>query len=141
MNMNKTYFPCGTDNEKPRWRIINAEGKVLGRLATEIAFALRGKDKAQFTPHADMGDYVVVINAKKVVLTGDKWEQKQYERYTGWIGGLKATAANNMPIDLLFERAVWGMLPKNKRSKQQLRKLKIYEGSEHPHAAQTERAV
>lgn len=140
MNMNKTYFPHKEDNEKQNWRLIDAEGKILGRLATEIADALRGKDKAQFTPHADMGDYVVVINASKVVLTGDKWDQKQYARYTGWIGGLRETAAKDMPIDKLFERAVWGMLPKNKRSKQQLGKLKVYAGTEHPHAAQVKKA-
>ena len=141
MNMNKTFYPCDKDNAKPRWRLVDAEGKILGRLATEIAFALRGKDKPQFTPHADMGDYIVVINADKIVMTGDKWEQKQYARYTGWMGGLRHTAAENMPIERLFERAVWGMLPKNSLSKQHLRKLKVYAGAEHPHAAQIARVA
>lgn len=141
MNMNKTFYPCDETNAKPCWRLIDAEGKVLGRLATEIAFALRGKDKAHFTPHADMGDYIVVINADKIVMTGDKWEQKQYARYTGWMGGLRQTTAENMPIERLFERAVWGMLPKNKLSRQHLRKLKVYAGAEHPHAAQIARVA
>jgi large subunit ribosomal protein L13 len=137
-DMNKTFF-FKKELENPVWRVIDADGKILGRLATEIADILRGKDKATFTPHADAGDYVVVINAEKVVLTGNKWEDKEYQRYSGWVGGLKTTTAQevlNKHPERLIEHAVHGMLPKNKLSSKLHRKLKIYAGAEHPHKAQ-----
>ena len=117
------------------WVLIDAEGKVLGRLATQIAMILRGKNKPQYTPNSDCGDFVVVINADKVQLTGNK----TYYRHTGYNGGLKAesfrTAMEKHP-EKVIERAVRGMLPKTTLGRKQLAKLKVYAGSEHPHAAQ-----
>ena len=138
MNMNKLFF-LRKEDERPRWRVIDARGKVVGRLATQIANALRGKDRAQYTPHSDAGDYIVVINAQELVFTGNKLEQKTYERYTGYIGNKKFfTAKQVMEKDptRIIELAVKGMLPKSKLSRQLLRKLRVYKGSEHPHAAQ-----
>jgi large subunit ribosomal protein L13 len=137
-DMNKAFFLRKEDNAHPKWRVIDAQGRVLGRLATEISDILRGKDRAIFTPHTDSGDYVVVINAKQVVLTGKKLKQKQYARYTGWIGGLKHTSAEQMLAhypDRLVTLAVKGMLPKNILSRYLLRKLRVYPGVEHPHGA------
>ena len=118
---------------------MDAEGQTLGRLATEIARLLRGKNKPQYTPHVDTGDFVVVVNAEKVVVTGKKAEQKVYRRHSGYPGGLKETSYEQMmerrPTEIL-RRAVKGMMPKNRLARQQLRKLKIYAGPEHPHAAQ-----
>lgn len=138
MNFNKAFF-AGVQEGKPRWRLIDAEGKVVGRLATMVADALRGKDKAEYTPHADCGDYVVIINADKVVFTGSKWENKEYIRYTGWIGGQKTTTAREMKEkapERILMHAVKGMLPKNKLNRQIFKKLKVYAGAEHPHKAQ-----
>ncbi len=122
-----------------RWYLIDAEGQTLGRLATEIARILRGKNKPQYTPHVDTGDFVVVVNAEKVVVTGKKAEQKVYYRHTGYPGGLKETSYEVMlqrkPTEIL-RRAVRGMMPKTRLGRQQLRKLKIYAGPEHPHEAQ-----
>jgi large subunit ribosomal protein L13 len=122
-----------------RWYVVDAEGQTLGRLATEIARLLRGKNKPQYTPHVDTGDFVVVVNAEKVVVTGKKAEQKVYRRHSGYPGGLKETSYEQMmerrPTEIL-RRAVKGMMPKNRLARQQLRKLKIYAGPEHPHAAQ-----
>jgi len=138
MDMNKTFF-LRKEDVAPTWKLIDAEGQILGRLATDIADALRGKDKAVYTPHTDGGDYIVVINAEKVKLTGDKLEQKEYDRYSGWMGGYKVRTAKEMlekhPTHLV-EHAVKGMLPKNKLSRQVIKKLKVYAGSEHPHKAQ-----
>lgn len=123
----------------PQWRLIDAEGKVLGRLATEIANIIRGKDKSEYTPHTDTGDYVVVINAEKVVLTGKKWQDKEYQRYSGWVGGLKITTAQEMRSkhpERVIELAVKGMLPDNKLSDAMIKKLKVYAGTHHPHTAQ-----
>lgn len=138
MDMNRAFF---LKNEKrdPRWYLIDAKGKVVGRLATEIADKLRGKDEVFYTPHTDSGDYVVVINADKVVFTGDKMEDKEYVWYTGFMGGQKkATPKEKLQRDPAFiiRHAVKGMLPKNKLANAQIKKLKIYTGSEHPHAAQ-----
>lgn len=137
-NMNSAFF-LRTEDRAPQWKVIDAEGKILGRLATEIADMLRGKDKPYYTPHTDCGDYIVVINAEKVALTGDKWDQKQYDRYSGWIGGYKVETAREVrakrPTDLLY-LAVKRMLPKNRLSAQMLTKLKLYVGAEHPHKAQ-----
>lgn len=139
VDMNSAFFLRKEDNENPKWRIIDAEGKVLGRMATEIADILRGKNKPYFTPHTDSGDYVVVINASKVVLTGNKMEGKEYAHYTGWIGGRKVTSAKELLAkhpDRIITLAVKGMLPKNILSRYLLRKLRVYPGSEHPHASQ-----
>ena len=138
MSMNSAFFKKKEDRS-PQWRLIDAEGKILGRLATEIAEILRGKDKAEYTPHTDCGDYVIVINAEKVALTGDKLKNMIYARYTGYMGGLRETSARDMlkkhPTHLV-EHAVKGMLPKNRLSNQIIKKLKVYAGSEHPHKAQ-----
>ncbi len=138
MDMNKTYF-LKTADRSPRWHIIDASGKIVGRLATQIADILRGKDRPTFTQHIDAGDYVVVINAEKVKFTGDKLEQKEYQWYTGYIGGLKTLTAKQMlekkPEEILYH-AVKGMLAHTKMSRAQLRKLLIYKGDKHPHAAQ-----
>lgn len=138
MDMNKS-FRLHTEDAAPAWRVIDAEGKVLGRLATHIADALRGKDKAYYTPHTDSGDYIVVINAEKIKLTGNKLEGKIYDRYSGWMGGYKVTSAKDMLAkkpEFLIEHAVKGMLPKNKLSDAIIKKLKVYAGPEHPHKAQ-----
>ncbi len=138
VDMNSAFFLKKEENKHPQWRVIDANGKVLGRMATEIADILRGKDKPYFTPHTDSGDYVVVINASKVVLTGNKMEDKEYAHYTGYIGGRKVTSAKELlekHPDRIIEFAVKGMLPKNILSRYLMRKLRIYSGSEHPHHA------
>lgn len=136
--MNRTFF-AKSENNAQAWRVVDATGKIVGRLATELADMLRGRDKATFTPHSDAGDYVVVINADKVVFSGDKMREKEYQWYTGWIGGLKTlTAEQYMKKDpsFIITHAVKGMLPKNRLSRQLMRKLKVYAGAEHPHQAQ-----
>lgn len=138
MDMNKAFF-LKKEKAAPRWRLIDAKGKIVGRLATEIADILRGKDRAHYTPHTDSGDYVVIVNAADVVFTGDKWEQKEYKWYTGYIGGLKTLTAEQMRArrpEEIIHHAVKGMLSHSKLSRQLLRKLKVYPGTEHPHAAQ-----
>ncbi len=134
----KTFVAKEQEVQK-KWFLVDAESKILGRLATQIAMRLRGKHKAIFTPHADTGDFVVVINADKVSLTGKKWDNKIYYRHSGYIGGLKQISAKKLlekkPEDVL-RFAVRGMLPKNSLGRRQLKKLKIYAGSEHPHQAQ-----
>jgi large subunit ribosomal protein L13 len=136
--MMKSYMARPLEVER-KWYVVDAEGQTLGRLATEIARILRGKNKPQYTPHVDTGDFVVVVNAEKVVVTGKKAEQKVYRRHSGYPGGLKETSYEQMmerrPTEIL-RRAVKGMMPKNRLARQQLRKLKIYAGPEHPHAAQ-----
>ena len=121
------------------WFVIDAEGQTVGRLATRIATALRGKHKADFTPHVDNGDHVVVVNVDKVVFTGRKLDHKHYYRYSGHPGGLRATSARKM-LDTHPERvlhaAVKGMLPKNRLSRQVIKKMHLYVGAEHPHEAQ-----
>lgn len=122
-----------------RWHLINAQGKTLGRMASRIATILQGKDKTIYTPHVDTGDYVVVINAKKVRLTGKKLENKTYQRFTGYPGGLKIIPVEEMlekHPDRVIRLAVRRMLPKTKLGERMLEKLKIYGGPEHPHAAQ-----
>ena len=140
MDMNKVFY-LHKEDRNPQWRLIDAKGVILGRLATQIANALRGKDKPYYTPHDDAGDYVVVINADKIELSGDKWEGKEYARYTGWIGGYRVTKAKDMLVKHpthLIELAVRGMLPKNKLNREIIKKLKVYAGPEHPHKAQVE---
>ena len=138
MDMNKS-FVFKKENAQRVWKKVDASGKVLGRLATEVADILRGKDKPNFTPHADSGDYVVVVNCDQIKLTGDKWEQKIYKSHSGWMGGLKERTAMDMfkkDPGFIVQHAVKGMLPKNKLSRQVIKKLKVYSGSEHPHKAQ-----
>jgi large subunit ribosomal protein L13 len=134
----KSYMARPHEVER-KWHLIDAEGQTLGRLATEIARLLRGKNKPQYTPHIDTGDFVVVVNAEKVVVTGNKAEQKVYYRHTGYPGGLRETSFEAMlerkPTEIL-RRAVRGMMPKTRLGRQQLKKLKIYAGPEHPHEAQ-----
>ena len=133
-----TYSAKSADN-KQEWFLINAEGQVLGRLATTIASRLRGKHSPLFTPHSDTGDNVIVINADKIVLTGNKLEQKFYYRYSGYMGGLKSISAKKLiekrPEDLI-KLAVKGMLPKNRLGRKLNKKLKVYAGGSHPHEAQ-----
>jgi len=134
----KTFVAKEHEIEK-RWHLVDARDKVLGRLASEIATILRGKNKPIFTPHMDAGDYVVLINADKVVLTGNKLEKKIYYRHSGYVGGLKKTTAKEMlqkRPENLIRLAVKGMLPKNSLGRRQLTKLKIYAGPDHPHQAQ-----
>jgi large subunit ribosomal protein L13 len=134
----KSYMARPQEVER-KWYVIDAEGRTLGRLATEIAKILRGKNKPQYTPHVDVGDFVVVINAERVVVTGKKAEQKVYRRHSGYPGGMKETSYERMmerkPTAIL-RKAVYGMMPKTRLARQQFRKLKIYAGPEHPHAAQ-----
>jgi large subunit ribosomal protein L13 len=134
----KSYMARPLEVER-RWYVVDAEGQTLGRLATEIARVLRGKNKPQYTPHVDTGDFVVVVNAEKVVVTGKKAEQKVYRRHSGYPGGLKETSYEQMmerrPTEIL-RKAVKGMMPDTRLARQQLRKLKIYAGPEHPHSAQ-----
>ena len=122
-----------------KWYLVDAEDKILGRLATQIATRLRGKHKPIFTPHADTGDFVVVVNAEKVALSGKKWDKKIYYRHSGYIGALKEITARKLlekkPEDVL-RFAVRGMLPKNSLGRRQLKKLKIYVGPDNPHEAQ-----
>ena len=133
-----------TWNAKPheverRWYLVDAEGETLGRLSTRIADLLRGKGKPTFTPHVDTGDFVVVVNAEKVVVTGKKLEQKRYYRHSGYPGGLRSrTLAEQLerrPTEVL-RKAVKGMLPRNRLARRQITKLKVYAGPEHPHEAQ-----
>ncbi|HBG20529.1 MAG: 50S ribosomal protein L13 [Desulfobacterales bacterium GWB2_56_26] len=134
----KTYLAPVNEIEK-KWYVVDAENKVLGRLASEIANRLRGKHKPTFSDFIDNGDFIVVTNAEKVALTGNKLDDKKYYRHTGYMGGLKEATAKELlakhPTDLIMH-AVRGMLPKNKIGRAQLKKLKIYAGKDHPHAAQ-----
>jgi len=133
-----TYSAKNSDN-KGNWSVVDANGAVLGRLASAVAARLQGKHNPLYTPHADTGDWIVVINADKVVLTGRKLDQKNYYRHSGYIGGLKTTSARELkekrPEDML-RFAVKGMLPKNRLGRQQFKKLKVYAGDQHPHEAQ-----
>ena len=122
-----------------KWLLVDAKGKTLGRLASRIAILLRGKHKPIFTPHVDAGDFVVVVNAEKINLTGKKWQEKLYIYHTGYPGGLKSTSAEkvrNKNPERLITTAVQGMLPKNKLGKKMIKKLKVYAGEAHPHQAQ-----
>ena len=136
----RTWSPKLVDTQTgKRWYIVDAEGQTLGRLASVIAATLRGKTKPTFSPHMDMGDYVIVINAEKVAVTGKKEVQKEYFRHSGYPGGLRRENLKQVRAahpERIIEGAVRGMLPKNVLGEQQLRKLKGYVGSEHPHAQQ-----
>ncbi len=134
----KTAIPKENQIEK-KWWIIDAEGKVLGRLATEIAKLLRGKHKPYYTPFLDTGDYVIVINAEKIKVTGKKLDKKLYRYHSGYLGNLREFTLREMlqrHPERVIEEAVWGMLPKNKLGRKMFRKLKVYRGPEHPHQAQ-----
>jgi large subunit ribosomal protein L13 len=125
--------------DQRKWHVIDAEGVVLGRLAAQVANILRGKDKPVFTPHLDAGDFVVVVNADKVVLTGKKETNKRYMTYSGWKGGERYTSVAELRArhpEMLIHRAVRGMVPKNRLGRVLLTKLKVYKGKDHPHAAQ-----
>ena len=126
-------------NVEKNWHLVDAENKVLGRLAVKIATILSGKNKAQYSPNADLGDFVVVVNAEKVKVTGNKFSQKNYYHHTGYPGGLKTKSFEKMQEDSpekIIEKAVKGMLPKNKLANQIIKKLKVYSGSVHPHIGQ-----
>ena len=134
----KTY-QAKNEELDPKWYLVNAEGKILGRLSTELAKILRGKNKPTYTPHLDTGDFVIVVNAGKVTLTGKKMKDKIYYHHTGYPGGIKETNAEKLlakkPTEMI-RMAVKGMLPKTSLGRQMLRKLKIYAGPNHPHEAQ-----
>lgn len=133
-----TYMANRSDNAE-KWYVVDAEGMVLGRLASQVAARLKGKMSPLYTPHADLGDFVVVVNADKIVLTGKKWDDKNYYRHSGYTGGLKSVTARQLkdkrPEDLI-RFAVRGMLPKNRLGRKMVKKLKVYAGAEHPHEAQ-----
>jgi large subunit ribosomal protein L13 len=134
----RTFTPKATDVTR-RWHVIDATDVVLGRLAVQAAVLLRGKHKAMYAPHVDTGDFVIIINADKVALTGNKREQKKAYRHSGYPGGLRAVGYTEMldkHPERTVEKAIRGMIPKNSLGRQQLSKLKVYAGSEHPHAAQ-----
>ena len=133
-----TYF-ANQDNTEHKWYLVDASGKVLGRLATQIATYLRGKHKPEFTPHADAGDYVVVINAEQINVTGNKIEQKMYHSHSEYPGGIKETNFKKLrdkDARRIIESAVKGMLPKNPLGRAMFKKLKVYNGALHPHTAQ-----
>ena len=138
-----TYSARQSDNQG-NWCVVDASGAVLGRLATTVASRLQGKHNPLYTPHVDTGDWIVVINAEKIVLTGRKLDQKQYHRHSGYIGGLTSISAGDLkekkPEDLI-RFAVKGMLPKNKLGKKQFKKLKVYAGDQHPHEAQNPEVI
>lgn len=139
----KTYFATNEDNEK-KWYVVDAADKVLGRLASQIAKYLRGKHKPEYTPHADAGDYIVVINASQIKVTGKKAQDKIYYTHSGYPGGLKETPfekVHQKDATHAIEHAVKGMLPKNPLGRAMLRKLKVYAGAEHPHTAQQPEAI
>ncbi|MCR4299988.1 MAG: 50S ribosomal protein L13 [Sulfuricaulis sp.] len=137
-------FSAKQETVKRDWYVIDAAGKVLGRVATEVARRLRGKHKAEYTPHVDTGDYIIIINAGKLQVTGKKSRDKIYNRYSGYQGGLKSSSFQDMmkksPANVI-ETAVRGMLPKNPLGRQMFRKLKVYRGDEHRHAAQNPKVL
>ena len=132
-------FVAKPETVKRDWYVVDAEGKTLGRIATEIAHRLRGKHKAEYTPHVDTGDYIIVINAEKVTVTGNKAKDKVYYAHTGFPGGLKSTTFDKLQAakpEMIIEKAVKGMLPRGPLGRAMYRKLKVYAGTEHNHAAQ-----
>ncbi len=135
---NKTFLPEKNAVER-KWWIVDAEGKTLGRLSTAVADVLRGKNKPEYTPFFDTGDFVIIINAKKIKLTGNKSEQKVYYKHSGYLGGIKETTIKRMLTshpERVIKNAVRGMLPKNRLNRKILKKLKVYAGKEHKHIAQ-----
>lgn len=139
----KTYM-AASGSVKQHWYLVDASGKTLGRLASELALRLRGKHKAEFTPHTDTGDFFVVVNVEKIKVTGNKTTDKKYYRHSGYPGGLKTMNFEELlqkHPELILEKAVKGMLPKGPLGRQMLKKLKLYAGTEHPHEAQKPRAI
>ena len=137
-------FSAKAEEVNREWFLIDAEGKTLGRMASEIAFRLRGKHKPEFTPHVDTGDYIVVVNAEKVAVTGNKLNDKMYHHHTGYVGNLKSIKLKDMLAkqpERVIEKAVKGMLPKNTLGRDMYRKLKVYAGPTHPHEAQEPKAL
>ena len=135
----KTQFAKKSDIDR-KWYVVDAKDAVLGKLATKVAVYLRGKNKPVFTPNADTGDFIIVINAEKIKLTGNKVNDKTYYHHSGYIGGIKAQTAKELlekKPEKIIEKAVWGMLPKNRLGRAMIKKLKVYRGAEHPHQAQT----
>jgi large subunit ribosomal protein L13 len=136
----KKYTSSAKNSDNPqKWYVVDANGAVLGRLASQVAHRLRGKHNPEFTPHVDTGDWVIVINAEKIVLTGRKMDKKMYYRHSGYIGGLKQMSAKELlekKPEELVRSAVKGMLPKNKLGRRLFKKLKVYTGNAHPHEAQ-----
>ena len=141
----QTYIPSGKNLEQDRkWFVIDADGKTVGRLATEAARVLMGKNKPSYTPFIDVGDHVVVINAEKVVFTGNKWQDKVYRHHTGYPGGLREVTAQKQlqkHPERILESAIRGMLPKTKMGRKMGKKLKVYAGTNHPHKAQQPEAL
>jgi large subunit ribosomal protein L13 len=134
----KTYVATPATRER-NWLVVDANGQTLGRLATQIATALRGKNKPEFTPHCDTGDFVIVVNAEKISVTGNKRQEKRYYRHSGYPGGLRSRTLEEMLArrpEEVIRKAVKGMLPRNRLGRAQLTKLKVYAGPDHPHAAQ-----
>jgi large subunit ribosomal protein L13 len=134
----KTYTPKAADITR-QWYVVDASNKVLGRLASEIAQVLRGKNKPTFAPHADVGDHVIVINAEKIVVTGNKAVNKMYYRHTGYPGGIRSTSYGDLlrkHPERIIQKAVWGMLPHNVLGRNVFKKLRVYAGPDHRHAAQ-----
>ena len=132
-------FVATPENRERDWLVVDASGQTLGRLATQIADTLRGKLKPEYTPHCDVGDFVIVVNAEQISVTGKKREEKLYYRHSGYPGGLRTRTLNDMlerQPEEVIRKAVKGMLPRNRLARQQLRKLKVYAGPDHPHAAQ-----
>ncbi len=141
--MNKTINPS-IDSINRQWYLVDAENQTLGRLATEVAAVLRGKNKPYFTPHLDTGDFVVIVNAEKIQVTGRKGTQKLYRRHSGRPGGMKVETFNALQERIperIVEKAIKGMLPHNALGRQLFRKLKVYKGSEHPHSAQNPKVL
>ena len=137
-------FSAKPQDIRREWHLVDATDKTLGRLATEVARRLRGKHKPEFTPHVDTGDHVVVVNAEKIKVTGRKMEQKIYHHHTGYIGNLKSISLEDLlekHPERVIEKAVKGMMPKNKLGRAMYKKLHVYAGSEHPHAAQQPAAL
>lgn len=140
--MSKLHFTTKHANEatvKRDWYVVDGTNQTVGRMCARIAAILRGKNKAYYTPHVDTGDYIIVINAEKVILTGDKINQKVYDHFTGYPGGLKEETASNLQKrrpEVMIERAVKGMLPKNRLGRKMYKKLYVYAGNQHPHTAQ-----
>ena len=135
----KTTISARNETVKRNWYVVDASGKTLGRLASEVARRLRGKHKPEYTPHVDTGDYIVIINAKEIKVTGNKAKAKMYHHHTGFPGGIKTASFSQMMIKnpcRVMEIAIKGMLPKNALGREMYRKLKVYTGAEHPHAAQ-----
>jgi large subunit ribosomal protein L13 len=139
----KTYV-ANSETRQRDWWVVDAEGKTLGRLATQIADVLRGKRKPEYTPHVDTGDFVIVVNADKIVVTGNKLEAKRYHRHSGYPGGIRSRTMGEMLArrpEEVIRRAVRGMLPRNRLARRQLTKLKVYAGPDHPHQAQQPREL